>query len=63
LLKLADIGKNRYLCSRNSDKTLPAKDMEYLPVRRFAEKYGISERSVRNYCATGGIESAFLTAS
>ena len=27
----------------------------------FAEKYGISERTVRNYCATGKIEGAFLT--
>ncbi len=35
--------------------------MEYLSVRQFAEKYGISERSVRNYCATERIEGAFLT--
>lgn len=35
--------------------------MEYLSVSQFAEKYGISERSVRNYCATGKMEGAFLT--
>lgn len=35
--------------------------MEYLSVAQFAEKYGISERTVRNYCATGKIEGAFLT--
>jgi Fic family protein len=35
--------------------------MEYLSVRQFAEKYGISERSARNYCATGRIGGAFLT--
>jgi len=35
--------------------------MEYLSVKQFAEKYGISERSARNYCATGRIEGAFLT--
>ncbi len=35
--------------------------MDYLSVKQFAEKYGISERSVRNYCATGRIEGAFLT--
>ncbi len=35
--------------------------MEYISVRQFAEKYGISERSVRNYCATGRIEGVFLT--
>ncbi len=35
--------------------------MEYLSVRQFAEKYGISERTARNYCATGRIAGAFLT--
>lgn len=35
--------------------------MEYISVIQFAEKYGISERTARNYCAQGKIESAFLT--
>ena len=35
--------------------------MEYISVSRFAGKYGISERTVRNYCAKGKIEGAFLT--
>ena len=35
--------------------------MEYQSVKQFAEKYGISERSARNYCANGRIEGAFLT--
>ena len=35
--------------------------MEYISVRQFAEKYGISERTARNYCAIGKIEGAFLT--
>jgi Fic family protein len=35
--------------------------MEYLSVSLFAGKYGISERTVRNLCATGKIEGAFLT--
>lgn len=34
--------------------------MEYLSVKQFAEKHGISERTARNYCATGKIEGAFL---
>ena len=34
--------------------------MEYLSVAQFAEKSGISERTVRNYCATGKMEGAFL---
>ena len=35
--------------------------MEYLSVSQYAGKYGISERTARNYCATGKIEGAFLT--
>ena len=35
--------------------------MEYLSVIQYAEKYGISERTARNYCAAGKIEGAFLT--
>ena len=35
--------------------------MEYISVSQFAEKYGISERTARNYCATGKLEGAFLT--
>ncbi len=35
--------------------------MEYISVSQFAEKYGISERTARNYCAKGKIEVAFLT--
>lgn len=35
--------------------------MEYISVSRFAKKFGISERTARNYCAVGKIEGAFLT--
>lgn len=35
--------------------------MEYISVSQFAERYGISERTARNYCANGKIEGAFLT--
>lgn len=35
--------------------------MEYISVMQFAEKFGISERTARNYCANGKIEGAFLT--
>lgn len=35
--------------------------MDYISVSQFAEKYGISERTARNYCATGKIEGAFIT--
>ena len=35
--------------------------MEHISVVQFAEKYGISERTARNYCAEGKIEGAFLT--
>lgn len=42
------------------DQNLPI-DAIYISVTRFAEKYGVSERTARNYCATGKIEGAFLT--
>lgn len=35
--------------------------MEYISVGQFADKFGISERTVRNYCAKGKIEGTFLT--
>ena len=35
--------------------------MEYLSVARTAEKWGVSQRSVRNYCSEGRIPGAFLT--
>lgn len=34
--------------------------MDFLSVTQFAEKYGISERTARNYCAAGKIDGAFL---
>ena len=33
---------------------------KYLSVAMFADKYGVAERTVRNYCANGKIEGAFL---
>ena len=35
--------------------------MAFISVSQFAEKYGVSERTARNYCAVGMIEGAFLT--
>jgi len=35
--------------------------MEYLSVAQVAEKWNISERSVRNYCVAGRVPGAFLT--
>lgn len=35
--------------------------MEYISVSQFAQKHGISERTARNYCASGKIPGAFLT--
>ncbi len=34
--------------------------MEFISVSKFAEKYGIPERTVRNWCAAGKLEGAFL---
>lgn len=35
--------------------------MKYLSVTEMAKKWNVSERTVRNYCAEGRIEDAFLT--
>lgn len=35
--------------------------MKYVSVKEIAEKWNVSERSVRNYCAEGRIDGAFLT--
>lgn len=35
--------------------------MEYISVTQFAERFGINKRTVRNYCASGKIQGAFLT--
>ena len=37
------------------------RQMRYLSVADTAKKWNISERSVRNYCAQGRVEGAFLT--
>jgi Fic family protein len=34
--------------------------MEFISVKEWAEKQGVSERTVRNYCAMGKIEGAYL---
>lgn len=34
--------------------------MAYISVQTFAEKFGVSERTVRNWCASGKIDGAFL---
>lgn len=36
-------------------------NMEYISAEKAAEKWGISPRSVRNYCANGRIPGAFIT--
>ena len=35
--------------------------MEYLSVKQYADAHGLSERTVRNWCAAGKIQGAFLT--
>ena len=35
--------------------------MRYLSVTEIAKKWNLSERSVRNYCAHGRVNGAFLT--
>lgn len=35
--------------------------MDYISIAEFAGKHGVSERTVRNWCASGKMEGAFLT--
>ena len=35
--------------------------MEYLSVKQYADSHGLPERTVRNWCAAGKIQGAFLT--
>lgn len=35
--------------------------MKFLSVAQTAKKWNMSERSVRNYCAMGKVDGAFLT--
>lgn len=61
-LFLAGIGKKYYLCNENRHEILPIKQrMEYISVIEYARQHGISERTARNYCASGKIAGAFLT--
>ena len=34
---------------------------EYISAREAAARWGVSERSVRNYCAQGRVPGAFIT--
>lgn len=61
-LKLLPISaKTSNFAVRNNIKLADREKMEYISVKQFAEKYGISERTARNYCAMGKIAGAFLT--
>ena len=51
------ISAKKAIFGRKFQSILP---MEYISVSKFAENLGISERTVRNWCAAGRIEGAFL---
>ena len=44
-----------------ADNGIKLMAMHYLSVAEFAKKWGVPERTVRNYCALGKIPGAFLT--
>lgn len=37
-----------------------SREMKYISVSEFSRKYGISERTARNYCSVGKIEGAYI---
>ena len=53
--------KRCIFAAEKKEKLAERVTMEYISVMQFAEKFGISERTARNYCASGKIEGAFLT--
>ena len=57
--KLSDVGKNTYFCPGFICKNFPT--MNFISVTEYAERYGLNERTVRNYCNQGKLEGAFLT--
>ena len=44
-----------------ADNGIYNKTMKYISVSEFAKKWNIPKRTVRNYCAKGKIQGAFLT--
>lgn len=43
-----------------ADKLPISCEMKYISVSEFSRKYGISERTARNYCSVGKIEGAYI---
>ena len=56
----ADIGKICYICVGCWIKIF-ADNMDYISIAEFNTKNGVSERTVRNWCASGKMEGAFKT--
>ena len=50
--------KIHYICTQSNEILA---DMKFISVTEFAEAHGLSERTVRNWCAAGKVEGAFLT--
>ena len=63
LLKNLPVSAKIYIFAADFEKSITnyKSQMSYISVIQFAEKYGISERTVRNYCAAGKIDGTFLT--
>jgi hypothetical protein len=55
------ISAKKCIFASESAKNLADRKMDYISVSDFAKKHGISERTARNYCASGKIDGAFLT--
>lgn len=52
--------QNCYICAGWWIKIF-ADNMDYISIAEFAKKNGVSERTVRNWCASGKMEGAFKT--
>ena len=64
LIKFADNGKILDNVNAEMHPFLPIRKpvlMQYLSAADIAKRWGVSERSVRNYCAQGRVPGAFMT--
>lgn len=52
--------KRTYIYDIYNLKLADKEMVEYISVTAFAANYGVPERTVRNYCANGKLEGAYL---
>lgn len=52
----ADVGKKSMWNNKNDIKSMP---IDFVSVKEYASRNGLSERTVRNYCAVGRMKELY----